>query len=806
MKEIYVGMVSLAFLCLGLFSNADALDVDELMNEYSAACGHMSLCSKRSTLDFFYYNEMSRCPKCSCEDDCFASNTCCPDKFFRSTYKVFTNFVLDFASDHNSESYEKYEVIETCPVDAQSSVKVECESSMTPYRMAKNPPVTSSVTNISYSNRHCASCHGETSANLIPWDFGFGKAFFPSIVYAISPFRDLINFGEIAEVPFLFTPSPLTKDRVKKMPVEYVLTKCPAGANSNIKQACESSYYLRFRYYQNIFCYICNIPSVKITDSVIANCNVTGHWDVKGQAIEDACTKRKTSAMTYPYKNFYCFLCNTISKPLNSLSIPPEGADIVHTHDAFFEYEERHQFDWRKREQHEIKIKNIVFRNEVMYRTINNKKVDKDDALPVGKDMRRWREHLIDVKSLVQRKVAMYPDRVCDKTLLPESVREYTATNCECGVDCLFKNVCSCCVDSALKTSVSCQSDTVQSEANLRSSEIEIIVIDGCSKDEDYMFFHQYRKLCEDDTGEFSSYFVHNGLAIYKNVYCFFCNTDLYRLGTKLLHSPFTPLDLNIVCPVFFHFLYTDSIKDIIELARDEGCAVYFDTDKATKCRKEEKDDGFAGSLYGFHFPGFRDYGNDDQYFSELVGEKIETVKVCNISGNVQNDIDFNVRWACENVSDQTFPPITGFKNEFCLICNSNNTDQTVLETCGPASTNFQPAYSDGCANLPDVSGVSEVYPYKNSFCFACNNEFCIDRCFPNSSFVLDTGSCSSEEGSALQIRSAFVFGKFQPSVVFHVSPNDVTEVLNTVRRVESFVFLGQMLVENTFIFILLRQ
>jgi hypothetical protein len=317
---------------------------------------------------------------------------------------------------------------------------------------------------------------------------------------------------------------------------------------------------------------------------------------------------------------------------------------------------------------------------------------------------------------------------------------------------------------------------------------MEIIVIDGCSKDEDYKFFHQYRKLCEEDTGDFSSHFVHHDSAVYKNVFCFFCNTELYRLDTELLHNPFTPLDLNIVCPAFFHFLYTDSMTNIIQLARDKGCAVYFDTDKATKCRKEEEDDGFGG-FYSFNLPSFDYYGYDDH------SDKIETVKVCNSSGNVQKDIDFNVRWACENASDQAFPPNAGFKNEFCLICNSNDTDQTALETCDPASVNFLPVYSDGCAQLPDVSGVPEVYPYKNAFCFACNNEFCIDQCFPNSTFVLDTGSCSSETGSALRIRTPFVFGNFQPSLIFYVNPTDVTKVSSTIDCVASSVFFGHMFV-----------
>lgn len=756
-----------------------ALNTDGLFKKYELACGKYQLCNIPQS-NVYYHNEFHRCPPCSCDENCFELNNCCPDVFFGAKYKVFTNFAIGSAADHGSDRYDMYEVIAHCPPEASARIRANCESSMAPKTLIRNPPVTSLATNLSYSNSHCAFCHGEQTANLVYWDMGIGQAAVPNQINLISPFTQMLKMGEMLQIPFLFTPPQRVGMFVKKMPIEYLVpSTCPDGADPDIAMACQSSYYLPFRFHKNIFCYICNLPK---HNTSINSCNYTGHWDVDDSSIKFACSDWETSPMTYPYKNFYCFLCNTITNPLLNQHgvMSAVKKNVIHFYDAVFEYEERHSVDWRQKETLEIKLKNIQFRNSKMFQQISQTRLENHEEVLISDGWYAYKGIQIDIRSLIQTKVAMYPDRICNKNLLPVSVRNLVSTNCDCGIDCIFRNVCSCCVDTALMSAASCLSDAVHYVSTVRNEETEIIVIDGCSMKETYLFFFQYKKLCEKDTGIFSSLFVTNGTATFKNVFCFFCNSRLYRLNTELLHNPFTPIDINFICPRFLHFLYAGSIKDVIDLAKSEGCSVFFDTDKTTKCRKKD-DGGFGG---GFGFFSFYDYPE--------FGEESKTIDVCNSTGNIVHDIDFNIRWACENISDQAFPPIPGFKNEFCLLCNANDTAQNVNTICEPSSSNYLKIYRDGCESLPDVSQVSEISPSKNAFCYACNNSNCLqDHCFPNSSFNVDTSDCISSMGSYFRIRQQFVLQKYSPSVIFYASPKDEIEVwwvFYSIHALNSFV------------------
>jgi hypothetical protein len=65
------------------------------------------------------------------------------------------------------------------------------------------------------------------------------------------------------------------------------------------------------KFYKNIFCYLCNPPDVLDQTSVIAECNITGKWNHYSKTMVDACYHGDTTVALYPFKNIYCYVCNT---------------------------------------------------------------------------------------------------------------------------------------------------------------------------------------------------------------------------------------------------------------------------------------------------------------------------------------------------------------------------------------------------------------------------------------------------------------------------------------------------------------
>ncbi|XP_063447759.1 uncharacterized protein LOC134727312 [Mytilus trossulus] len=62
--------------------------------------------------------------------------------------------------------------------------------------------------------------------------------------------------------------------------------------------------------YKSIFCHMCNPPE-KTSAKQITSCNETGLWTTYAKDIEKACNDNVNVATTFPYKNIYCYICNT---------------------------------------------------------------------------------------------------------------------------------------------------------------------------------------------------------------------------------------------------------------------------------------------------------------------------------------------------------------------------------------------------------------------------------------------------------------------------------------------------------------
>jgi hypothetical protein len=98
----------------------------------------------------------------------------------------------------------------------------------------------------------------------------------------------------------------------------------------------------------------------------------------------------------------------------------------------------------------------------------------------------------------------------------------------------------------------------------------------------------------------------------------------------------------------------------------------------------------------------------------------------CNITG-FWSSFDAVFVWACQNDSFPLARVSVGeqtFHNIFCYMCNPN-TDTTgisTIDTCNVTGwwQDGDPNVAHACVNLPSHTS---TYPYKNLFCFMCNEE-----------------------------------------------------------------------------------
>ena len=108
--------------------NCLALNISNLINIYINGCGEEFLCKGWPGMTKAQHNpEVNRCPPCSCSDDCFSNNTCCPDKFFERKISKFQTPFLIKKNSYFSE-YVQYALISYCPPDANLKTKLYCEN------------------------------------------------------------------------------------------------------------------------------------------------------------------------------------------------------------------------------------------------------------------------------------------------------------------------------------------------------------------------------------------------------------------------------------------------------------------------------------------------------------------------------------------------------------------------------------------------------------------------------------------------------------------------------------------------------
>lgn len=79
----------------------------------------------------------------------------------------------------------------------------------------------------------------------------------------------------------------------------------------DVEEACHSNYVEKDNLFKNTFCRVCNPPLNTLP--VIGSCNATGMWDLYDADLMSACFHYGENPASFPYKNVFCYACNTLS-------------------------------------------------------------------------------------------------------------------------------------------------------------------------------------------------------------------------------------------------------------------------------------------------------------------------------------------------------------------------------------------------------------------------------------------------------------------------------------------------------------
>ncbi|XP_052082507.1 uncharacterized protein LOC127720119 [Mytilus californianus] len=301
----------MGFLLLLLFIlEVHSLNISHVIEVYTSACGS-KLCDRSEQPDVIKKLDISKCPRCYCDKRCFSRGDCCPDFFFSYQLKC-TNTNIVEKSPHKNSTFVL--MVDTCPSFADNKTKYLCEKKNDDLiDQIQNLPVTDSRNNLIYRNIYCALCHNETKENFRKWqleiqcldfaDFNFLSSY-EEIFNTVDDKR--CNIGFHTDIPTQDIPvcNSAEETRVHKCNITGTWTKY----DSDVKTACETYNQKSYRFFKNVFCFICNPP--RNQDNFISQCNITGLWQHYDFDLENACKKAMSSTIILPFRNIYCYICN----------------------------------------------------------------------------------------------------------------------------------------------------------------------------------------------------------------------------------------------------------------------------------------------------------------------------------------------------------------------------------------------------------------------------------------------------------------------------------------------------------------
>ena len=707
------------------------LNFSHLIYEYYLFCGADYLCDNNRVVPPFitpnrtYRADTKHCPECFCDDQCLRRGDCCPDSHFSLPELVCTNTtVLNYTGEYSQGLDPKanyHLLVNSCPTYAEKNITDKCLSIPLPRNHLFSPVVTSKGFPVSYVNKYCAQCNGEPETEVDEWLLGIDCVFFADFNF-LSSIQSIIDLAKERHCRFRYTsPTPelvAICDPNKQMK-NWTIGQCNQTGtwtdyDETIEIACHANYEVPHRLYKNVFCYMCNPPRHMPRD-IIDVCNATSLWSPPDVQLEQACASYATSQYTLPFKNVFCFLCNRVNK--ETFSFLEAQVNATERYDSgrecyFYDF----HIDF-------LRVEYLIYLYKQFPVELWNNTLAPEDMTDVRIDgLSR------NITNLAFKHFATFPyGNYCQREMIPLQYAFNGGSMCSCKDSCVFESMPGkCCVDKSVTIPLGCINEQGIKKAAPRSTastptahgpvtrqttsekkDALYLVIDGCDPRVQNSFM---RNRCESDSindlfsflpfdiGTFYGEGIHQTVQ-YRNFDCVMCrqiipafnSITISFLENLLLSKKYFSWNVSIQCTEILETEHNVLLFDVIRLAEYLGCEIKL------KHRYSE--------VGGYPFECM-----NGTYFHK---------PVCNTT-NKWPVYDPDVKWACENTTNDALPEIASHKNYFCYLCNPEIEIVEVIETCNVTGgwQTYSASLQQACELFPRIYSKSH---YKNIFCEKCN-------------------------------------------------------------------------------------
>lgn len=639
-------------------------------------CGEEYLCNKWPGMVGYTVNHWhTKCPPCSCDEECTKNKTCCPDAFFMMKRKRHEVFITPFLyrSMTDEDLYDtQYSIITECPSETLKTSKELCET-FSYENLKRLFPVTSIRSNYTYINQMCALCHGEDESDLVRWYLSSRptNGLHISLINMISSFQSLFNFSKITHhvsVPFV-PPESILPHIYSEYSRKYKEVSCPSYLDPDIQRACSAAYVRPYGGYRNIFCYVCDFYEYfkyhSFKEKIIDTCNANFNDLRSFLSIQNACMKNPSTIVTYPFKNIYCYICSTnrdFTRNFNDM----DSSSTCHSTESFtFSVHElsRKTFIW----EHHYLFYNITFNLDIIMEQINNVSL-------IDVEQKHRSKSPYNITDIVFKLAAVFPDRIYNRDILPIYIQNHPPMECNNELSCIFEGQCDCCLDTAFTHPVSCLENFAE---GIKTESVPMVVSDCLN----FTSFHSedllsnIRHLCITNTGPFQSIPVQSKNVTFKNVFCFLCNSKFTERNGQIFMEDYHIVPFITVCSSILPYHYTTNFFQILEIAMTLHCNIALDLRQIPVCYK-------------------------------IHDEKTR----CLSSLPRKNDN----HWACRDTSMSSFTWIQSLKWDFCFDCALERPVPVQINQCHDSRD------LEACNLLPVVTNHPLVSPYKNIYCASC--------------------------------------------------------------------------------------